>query len=445
MPHSEVTATPDEAQLLMLTQAPAPSDTPVVPTEASVSSRGCESPGLIAYTSARGDYCFAYPERFTLQTTSADGAPLLSGPALDQGPEPLRASMSIDVQPVTGEAVLDRLIYSFLSQDYFQGPPASVARAQITLGGQPAEVLEGVPGKLNSRLVMTLHEGNLYTLRFHPSEMAQTESDLEALYDAVTNTFRFTPGTPEYAAPSYEMDWLEFEHVIRVSFDPAPALWVDVATIPAVPLDPSIMFAESHPAVARFRFLGYQGGMASMLPYPFSEAQLNIYATKDFPGYGDDQPTGFSPTLEQLRGLLADRPELSMCDTLQTGTTLLPFLPWLNSAQVFCAHPAYVQFGGGSGIRYLSTYSQGVDIPTDDRIFYSFQGLSEDGELYLSAVFPVRTGVFPAQPDPNFDIATWEEELGMYFEQLQAASGDGFAPSLATLDGWVEGISLREP
>lgn len=205
------------------------------------------------------------------------------------------------------------------------------------------------------------------------------------------------------------------------------------------------MFAESHPAAVRYRFLGYQGGMASMLPYPFSEAQLNIYATRDFPGYGDDQPTGFSSNLAQLRGLLADRPDLSMCDALHVGQPLLPFLPWLNSAPVFCAHPAYIEFDGGSGIRYLTSYSQGVGVPIDDWIFYTFQGLSKDGELYFSAVFPVRTGIFPAQPDPNFDIATWEEELRTYFEEFQAASGEGFSPSLATLDGWVKGISVRKP
>ena len=49
-----------------------------------------------------------------------------------------------------------------------------------------------------------------------------------------------------------------------------------------------------------------------------------------------------------LRTLLAERPALSG----QAGS--LPDLPLGNSAQVFQSQPAYLDFTGGSGVRYLT-------------------------------------------------------------------------------------------
>ena len=443
------TSAPAETQAPMPTEAPAPTAEPVTPTvptpDTPVAGLDCADAGLPVYTAPQGDYCFAYPEQFTLEPSPAAGTLSLSGPALDQSLEPLRASLGIETQPVSAEADLARLVDAYLTQTPFQGLPAPIERTQINLGGEPAEVLEDVPGRLNSRLVMALHNGSLYTLRFHPSGASQAAADLEALYSTVTGSFRFLPGAAVHPAGApYDLVWLEFEHVIQVTIDPTLALWVDIATVPAVPVDPGSLFVENHPAVARFRFLGYLGGRLFQLPYPLTEPRLAVFATQDFPGYGDDLLIGFPQTLERLRTLLVDRPELSMCSALpEGGDPLLPFLPWLNSAQVFCARPEYIQFNGGQGIRYLTAYAQDVGSTLDYNIFYTFQGLSDDGEIYLSAFFPVRTGVFPTQPDPNFDIARWQEVLQGQLEQLQAAGDESFDPPLAGLDELVSGISVR--
>jgi hypothetical protein len=380
-----------------------------------------------------------------MDPSPAAGTVSLSGPALDQSLEPLRATLGIEVQPVSEEADMARLVDAYLSQTSFQGMPAPIQRTQINLGGEPAEVLEDVPGRLSSRLAIALHKGSLYTLRFHPSDAPQAEGDLEALYEAVTSSFRFLPGAAVHptGAP-YELVWLEFEHIIQVTIDPSLALWVDIATIPAVPVDPSIMFADSHPDMVQFRFLGYLGGRLFQLPYPLTEPRLTAFATQDFPGYGDDIPTGFPQALARLRALLADRPELSCKAQPEGGDPLLPFLPWLNSAQVFCARPETIKFNGGQGIRYLTAFAQDYGSTTDTNIFYTFQGLSGDGEMYLSAVFPVRTGVFPDQPEPNFDMARWQESLNSYMQQIQAAGDESFDPPLAELDNLVKGITVRK-
>ena len=252
------------------------------------------------------------------------------------------------------------------------------------------------------------------------------------------------PSTPDPATSSLE--WVQFERQIHLSVDPSLAQSVKVASIPAVLPDPSILFAETHPASVQYNFLGYLDGMPFELPYPISEPRLSVYAVQDFPAYGDDQPTGFLQSHARLQSLLADRPELtSLCAALRVGEPLLPFLPWLNSSQVFCSHPQYLQFEGGEGVRYLTAYAQGPGSPLEHAIFYTFQGMSEDGGLYITAVFPVRTGIFPTEPDPNFDMSTWQQTLQSQLEQLHAADEAGFNPPLSGLDTLVKSLTITMP
>jgi hypothetical protein len=110
-----------------------------------------------------------------------------------------------------------------------------------------------------------------------------------------------------------------------------------------------------------------------------------------------------------------------------------------------------LEFAGGKGIRYLSYYSQGPSPVLDGRIFYTFQGLTNDGKFYVSALFPVHTGIFPEEAlpcsacaDPNDNpIPEWTTLLGTQITQLNAQPGNGFTPSLAALDEVVKSIRIE--
>ena len=130
-----------------------------------------------------------------------------------------------------------------------------------------------------------------------------------------------------------------------------------------------------------------------------------------------------------------------------SGETALPFLPWVNSAQVFCAQPQYVEFNGGKGIRYLTAFSQGLEPLLDLSIFYTFQGLSEDGEVYFSAVFPVQTGIFPLEAPPVVYSEDDQPPQAMTAEQLSALNdqaGDLFQPALGQLDALVSSLEVEK-
>jgi hypothetical protein len=105
-----------------------------------------------------------------------------------------------------------------------------------------------------------------------------------------------------------------------------------------------------------------------------------------------------------------------------------------------------VEFGGGKGIRYLTAFSQGVDPLLDSDIFYTFQGISDDGEIYFSAVFPVRTGVFPLEITPIVSGGESPPPQAMNAELLAALNAQPenlFQPALGQLDALVSSLKVE--
>ena len=428
-----------------------PSAEPPLETEASPAATaesetvGCPLSGEASYVNSLYGYCFAYPEGFKVQIDNPL-APAILGPALDESPDPLRVSLVVSARPVPEGADLGGLVNGFLSQNMIAQLPTPVQVTQTSLGGEPAEVLEGVPGRLSLRVVMALHGTLIYQLYFHPSGEEAAEADLEGLYQRVLDTFAFFPEDQPATQPDSAV-FYEFGRFFSFTYDPALALLVEPETTPAVQLSPEVMFSEAHPAFVQFRFLGYNGGRPAQLPYPFQTPRLMAFPTQDFGGYGQDQPTGFPQQLDDLRRLLDTQPDLTERCTRTapvSGELALPFLPWLNSAQVFCAQPQYVEFNGGKGIRYLTAFSQGVDPLLDQSIFYTFQGLSEDGEIYFSAVFPTITGIFPFDIHPGVDGQQPQNMNAEQLSALNAQSGDLFHPALGQLDALVSSLKVEK-
>lgn len=148
------------------------------------------------YVNPFDGYCFAYPSRYELQAAET-GQPVLYGPALDQQADALRASLLLEVEVAVKDANLAQIVDAYLSQFANLNVPA-ITRSAIMLGGEPAEVLEVVPGREGSRDVFALHEGTLYHFMFMPSvrDFPQAKTDVEELYAAVTASFSFTSKKP---------------------------------------------------------------------------------------------------------------------------------------------------------------------------------------------------------------------------------------------------------
>jgi hypothetical protein len=94
-------------------------------------------------------------------------------------------------------ARLSEIVDRYVKQFEGMNVPA-ITRTPIVLGGEPAEMLEVVPGREGSRDVFLLHDGTLYHFMFMPSvrDFPLAKNDVEELYNAVTQSFSFTSKKP---------------------------------------------------------------------------------------------------------------------------------------------------------------------------------------------------------------------------------------------------------
>jgi hypothetical protein len=442
-PLKPATPTPEIFNPLDPSPTPARSDLPLT----------CQVTDLNVFIDRAAGYCFAYPLDFS-PGDERSGQPIVLGPALDDNPEPLRASLAVDLLPVPGGSDLTALVDGYLAS--LGELPWAIERLPLTLGGAPAEMLEPVPGLGSARVVLLLHGDTLFNLTFHPVGIEAANTDLEALYQTVTGSFAFLVNPDETAGTRRTVTWFEFGETISVSFDPLLAPWVIARTAPAVQPSGQILYAEAHPANAEFVFYGFYGGRVYDLPlFPVDNrlAQVKIFRTEDFPGYGDDHPSGFTGQLEALKVLIADGVGSDRCESPHSGASgPLPYLPWINMAQTFCAQPQILEFAGGRGVRYITQFSQGPGPVLDQQVFYTFQGLTDDGRFYIAAFFPTETGIFPVEPPPcpecgdadynPFDA--WAAVLSDQLRLLNAVSGAEFSPDLALLDDLIASIRIGE-
>lgn len=137
-------------------------------------------------------YCLTYPKDVTLQAFEYE-RPLFLGPALDQSVEPQQARMWVEANPVQPGTDLSQAVGDFIAAQP-QGDPG-ITRQAFTLGGQPAELLENVPGQLFSRVILAVHNDQLYQLWFNPVDpsVPVIRSDVERLFQAVIHSFAYLP------------------------------------------------------------------------------------------------------------------------------------------------------------------------------------------------------------------------------------------------------------
>ena len=182
---------------------PPPVTTPEVAESSNqVSSSGIETTVEISanetefFSSDQPGLCFSYPQGYT-QIPYNDPivsvgitAPFLPGAGDTSGRFWLEIS---DSNARTAEEVADEDMTYAVDQ---QGVPLeNLDRWTVTLGGEQAEVLDGMPGQELQRRVYIVREQTLYVLAFWParSENQAAGDQMEALYEAVTSSWAWSP------------------------------------------------------------------------------------------------------------------------------------------------------------------------------------------------------------------------------------------------------------
>ena len=127
----------------------------------------------------------------------------------------------------------------------------------------------------------------------------------------------------------------------------------------------------------------------------------------------------------------------------------IPILPPADAAQVLKARVKLLSFHGGKGLAFLTAYAQD-DVPVaNDALFYTFQGLTDDGRYWIAFYYPVNASVLPKteQDSPEMkDYDAFEKHFGAYLKKTVRALEDPktvYTPDLSKLDALVRSLEIR--
>jgi hypothetical protein len=247
---------------------------------------------------------------------------------------------------------------------------------------------------------------------------APTTTPTEVAVEAST----LPPGAASVPAPHVIYEGISF------SYDDALAGEVVAETIPAV--GEGSFEWEIAPEHVQFTFTGY------VLPDTYHEPRIYVYPVSHFEAA--NQVAG--KTIAALRQFLAEKP---------AAPDGIPFLPLFNAEQMIRAQIAYVDFQSGAGVRFLTYYSQAPIPVNNNELFYTFQGMTHDGDYCVAAILPVSHPMLPANwmiEIPAGDADAFAQNLDSYMgdveQQLSAQDVSSFTPDLSLLDAMIQSLEL---
>lgn len=202
---------------------------------------------------------------------------------------------------------------------------------------------------------------------------------------------------------------------------------LSVETVPAVPVDPA---SPAWIIMPEYRKLALQG-------YPVTNHSLQaVISVYPLTGLVEvNQAAGAE--VEKLQSLLTSRQPVAE----------LPFLPLNQSKQAMNTQVQFLDFKGGSGVRYLTQYNQGPVKINNHQLFYTFQGLTSDGRYYIAAVLPVTHPDLPAGEEVFSDdpakISGYMDYVNLTTEMLGQQPASVFTPELNRLDALVQSLEVK--
>jgi len=244
---------------------------------------------------------------------------------------------------------------------------------------------------------------------------------VQAMIEEQLGTLQAPSATPEPSATTQMLDC----SAATFNLDPSIAASVTFETVPQAVGDPTVPFTIN-PDTAKYSFQGY------VLADTFHAPVMRIYPVDEYaalvPFVGS--------TVASLSTMLQNQPS--------EPTNGIPFLPIWNAAQLFRAQMSYLDFQNGSGVRFLAQYGQAYWLVNNHDMFYTFQGLTDDGECYVSAIFPVSN---PALPDEGTLPPGSEADVLAYYDaivlQVDAMGNATFLPDLNALDALIASLLVQ--
>lgn len=218
---------------------------------------------------------------------------------------------------------------------------------------------------------------------------------------------------------------------ISFSFDKNIARTIIPNFIQGQNLGEEHMPGDTYPSYVEFSFETYA------VSDHFHDPKIRIYPVEEYRIIN----TNATNVIDKLQQTLINKPGGSeMSD--------LPFLPIWPAAQMFSANVEYINFQNGSGLRYLTMFGQAV-YPIDNKnLFYTYQGITDDGRYYISAVLPVINAELPNDgasllEDYEGFIENWDTYLAETLTWLEEQTPQSFLPNLEDLDAMMSSFIIN--
>lgn len=196
--------------------------------------------------------------------------------------------------------------------------------------------------------------------------------------------------------------------------------------VEAVPAGEGVPWWGAYPAHAQYPLQGYA------LTSGFQTIQIYVYPIAEYVAMNEEVGKG----IEVLKSLIAN--------PSQPVPERLPFLPTFNAGQMFHSNFSALNFQNGSGIRYVTEFSQFPHPISNSGMIYTFQGITNDGLYYVSAILPINIGFLVGYPTPT-DQGNFEEiekQVELVTQQLNNSSPESFTPSMLKLDALIQSITV---
>jgi hypothetical protein len=217
---------------------------------------------------------------------------------------------------------------------------------------------------------------------------------------------------------------------ISFSYEDSIARHVNLETMPALNEGETAAWGMV-PEHFQFSFVDY------VLADTFHQARILVYPVAEFEAIN---PLVVND-IAALAALLQTKP-ISPVESL-------PFLPMWNAGALIQTQIEYLDFENGSGVRYLTQHGQAYWPVNNHDLFYTFQGLTSDGNYYVAAVMPVSNPVLQATGDdiPGGDYQAFGDTFLEYIDEiktlLMGQPNSSFVPDLSILDALFQSLRIE--
>jgi hypothetical protein len=98
-------------------------------------------------------------------------------------------------------------------------------------------------------------------------------------------------------------------------------------------------------------------------------------------------------------------------------------------------------------VRFLTQLTQGMTLINNTELFYTFQGMTSEGNYYIAAILPVSNPELPTDSNVSGEQTNAMDDYRNYLSNaitlLNEQPADAYTPDLNILDALIRSIEIK--